>query len=136
MQRNPQLFKANLIDQKITILKTQGFFQSPYPVVEVQTKELTVQSNPLLKVVGLHQCNQMAVNHLEDLLQIGGVSTKRSSKSIQSHKGNLIRLSKKLAQSTKGLQLSNLKSQKMTGGIFGLIKLKKKIDETGLLGGL
>ena len=54
MQRNPHLFKANLIDQKLTILKTQGFFQAPYPVPEKQAKEYTVLSNPALKVAVCH----------------------------------------------------------------------------------
>ena len=78
----------------------------------------------------------MAINCVEDQLQTGCTSTKRSSKSIQSDKGNLIRLSKKLAHSTKGLHVAALKSQKMTGGIFGLIKLKKRVDEAALLEGL
>ena len=78
----------------------------------------------------------MAVNTLEDLLQHPGPSSNRTSKSIQSEKGNLIRLSKQLAQSTKGLHLSKIKAQKMTGGIFGLIKLKRKVDEAAMLGGL
>ena len=54
MQRNPHLFKANLIDQKITILKTQGYFQTPYPLPDPQHKLHSVQSNPALKVAPPH----------------------------------------------------------------------------------
>ena len=45
-----------------------------------------------------------------------------------SDRGVLIRHGSTMVNSTRGLYLSNVRNQKMTGGIFEIIRLKRKLD--------
>ena len=67
----------------------------------------------------------MKVHELEDELNSNG----KGKKAFHSQKGHLIRFDHKLAVSTKGKYLESIRNKKMKGGIFELIKLKKKIDK-------
>ena len=60
-------------------------------------------------------------------LEIRGTG-KNKLKPTYSDRGVLIRHGSTMVTSTRGLHLNNLKNQKMSGGIFEIIRLKKKLD--------
>lgn len=131
MYRNPEVFKVNTIVQTIARLKKGSMDQGDAGE--------DVQRVPSKATVTETECKQVAMNTIlrtmESLKPPQTESSARWShgreevKRKRSQIWDGLQSQTNLAESTKGIHFQKVRSRRVMGGIFAVIKLKKQIDE-------
>ena len=143
MYRNPEVFKVNTIVQTIERLKRgsndpdEGDADGDHSNQPVVMSKLS-QAEPPSEA----KCKEVAMETISRTVDVIQPSYPGSSLRTHSHRQLTDRSANKraviadglsskvsLAETTKGLHFQKVRSRKVMGGIFAVIKLKKQIDE-------
>jgi len=138
LSNNPEVFKVNQILHTLNRLKKELFTDpsqlqdeedssvDPKPQTPAAEKNGKMQQyvDLSIKVAAADQFLKLKIEEIQSDRQLS------SKKAIKQQPDNrfLLKSEASLAYSTTGLHLHRLRSKKMTGGIFELIKLKQRLD--------
>lgn len=136
---NPEVFKVNPILHTLSRLKKELFSEGAQPDRLSEAGENHAagdkeRDEKMKQYVALSTQVPAADQFLKLKIEELQFESHRSAKKItpqgkqHSDRGFLLKSDAMLAFSTTGLHLHRLRSKKMTGGIFELIKLKQRLD--------
>lgn len=141
LHNNPEVFKVNQILHTLSRLKKElsgeETLQHPDelpdsgpnapPTAQLRDDKMQQYVDLSIKVALAHQFLKLKIEEIQAERHHSSKKPPKQAR-LQSDRGFLLKSDASLACSTTGLHLHRLRSKKMTGGIFELLKLKQRLD--------
>ena len=139
LHNNPEVFKVDQILHTLNRLKKELFTDTnqqfddehseakPQATAHLRDSKMQEYVDLSIKVADAYKFLKLKIEEIQSERQNSSKKSAKQAK-LQSDRGFLLKSDAALAYSTTGLHLHRLRSKKMTGGIFELIKLKQRLD--------